>query len=378
MNRGMQPPRRVLMEAFRRQQERAAEERNNTPGDGTLAITDGTDNTAHAADPSNGLDDNTNTLVASQRGQNPSDSTQLIEASSRHDDAENNPSGNSENGETQQQQQTEGAGDDTANGGNGDRTADPASDNPRVGEANTNDGGGDTEPGATAEAANPFVPRVSEYTGTVDAGSIGANAEYNRMMNLGPWSAGYRVMEDDPKLQNLSRADELLLSVYGDTIHLNDGMHLHGGIGDVENEKWQRWWLKVVSGDLKLWTPPRKHKAGKEVVIMFANEMQGVRLRKWNSERAMIFLPMILNRKSGVVKASAITKIITHRLELWKAGRYVELVNEVVAEARSGVAGRRPDKVVDGEVSENVACTFNSMMLDGKIRAAVRFATNRG
>eukprot|EP00956_Cyclotella_meneghiniana_P004626 scaffold5700_cov89-Cyclotella_meneghiniana.AAC.1 len=139
MNLGMQPPRRVLMEAFRRQQERADEERNNTPGDGTLAITDGTDNTEHAADPSNGLDDNTNTLVASQRGQNPPDSTQLIEASSRHDDAENNPSGNSENGETQQQQQTEGAGDDTANGGNGDRTADPASDNPRVGEANTND-----------------------------------------------------------------------------------------------------------------------------------------------------------------------------------------------------------------------------------------------
>ena len=207
MNTRMQPPRRVLMEAFRRQQERAVEERNNTPGDGTLAITDGTDTTANAVDPSNGLDDTTNALVATQREQNPSDSTQLIEESSRHDETETNPPGNSANGETQQQQQTGGAGDDTTNGGNGDRTADSASDNPRVGEANTNDGGGDTEPGATAEAANPFVPRVSEYTGTVDAGSIGANAEYNRMMNLGPWDAGYRVMEDDPKLQNLSCAD---------------------------------------------------------------------------------------------------------------------------------------------------------------------------
>eukprot|EP00956_Cyclotella_meneghiniana_P030061 scaffold74813_cov36-Cyclotella_meneghiniana.AAC.1 len=130
MNTRMQPPRRVLMEAFRRQQERAVEERNNTPGDGTLAITDGTDTTANAVDPSNGLDDTTNALVATQREQNPSDSTQLIEESSRHDETETNPPGNSANGETQQQQQTGGAGDDTANGGNGDRTADSASDNP--------------------------------------------------------------------------------------------------------------------------------------------------------------------------------------------------------------------------------------------------------
>ena len=72
MNTRMQPPRRVLMEAFRRQQERAVGERNNTPGDGTLAITDGTDTTANAVDPSNGLDDTTNALVATQREQNPS------------------------------------------------------------------------------------------------------------------------------------------------------------------------------------------------------------------------------------------------------------------------------------------------------------------
>eukprot|EP00956_Cyclotella_meneghiniana_P025811 scaffold54612_cov72-Cyclotella_meneghiniana.AAC.3 len=374
----MQPPRRVLMEAFRRQQERADEERNNTPGDGTLAITDGTNATERAPDSRNGLDDTATALVTTERGSNPSNPTQLLEASSRHNDTEDILPGDSTNGEPQQQQQTGGAGDDTANSGNGETAADPASDEPHVGTANTNNGDGDTEPGETARAAEPVVPRVSEYTGAVDAGSIGTSGEYNRMMNLGPWSRGYRVMEDDPKLQNLSRADELLLSVYGDTIHLNDGTHLDGGIGAAEDEKWQRWWLKVVSGDLKLWTPPRKHKTGKDVVIMFANEMQGVRLRKWNSERAMMFLPVILNRKSGVVKASAITKIIANRLELWKAGRYVELVNEVVSEARSGIAGRRPEKEVDGEVSESVACTFNPMILDGKLRAAVRFATERG
>jgi hypothetical protein len=43
------------------------------------------------------------------------------------------------------------------------------------------------------------------------------------------------------------------MEVYGDTIHLNDGTHLDGGIGVAEDLIWQRRWLKVVSVDLKLW-----------------------------------------------------------------------------------------------------------------------------
>jgi hypothetical protein len=42
------------------------------------------------------------------------------------------------------------------------------------------------------------------------------------------------------KLQPLTRADELLLDVYGDTIHLNDGTHLDGSVAD--DKIWQRRW----------------------------------------------------------------------------------------------------------------------------------------
>jgi hypothetical protein len=154
-------------------------------------------------------------------------------------------------------------------------------------------------------------------------------------------------------------------------------MHLDGGIAD--DRLWIGRWRKVVSVDLKLWSPPAKHAAGKKFVNMLANELQGVRLRKWNSERAMLFAPVILNRKSGVVKAGDITKTIMSRLEMWEAGRFAELVNEVVIEGESGVAGRKPDEWGEnGEVSSGVASTYNSMVLDGKIRAAVRFATGRG
>jgi hypothetical protein len=106
-------------------------------------------------------------------------------------------------------------------------------------------------------------------------------------------------------------------------------------------------------------------------VNMLANEFQGVRLRKWNSERAMILAPAILNRKHGVAKASQITKLIGHRLDLWEAGRYAELVNEVVITGGSGVAGRNPAEWGEKEVSDSVAKTYNNMVLDGKIRGAM-------
>lgn len=138
-------------------------------------------------------------------------------------------------------------------------------------------------------------------TGVVDPGSIGSNRVYNEHRGLGPWDAGYRVMEDDLKLQIQTAADRRLVSVYGDTIHLNDGTHLHGGIDPVVDRRWQRWWLKVVSVDLKLWIPPLGCADGKRFVNILANEFQSVRLRKSNSEKAVLFCPLVLHRKRTVV-----------------------------------------------------------------------------
>ena len=63
----------------------------------------------------------------------------------------------------------------------------------------------------------------------------------------------HRVMNDDklrasdPLLHELTAADRKLISVYGDTLHRNDGSHLHGGIDPVEDRKMQQLHHRVAS-----------------------------------------------------------------------------------------------------------------------------------
>ena len=229
---------------------------------------------------------------------------------------------------------------------------------------------------STQQNALPVEPRTSTMTGAIDAGSIGANGIFNRDNNIGPWDPDYCVMEEDPFLQPLGDADKLLMGVYGDTIHLNNGHHLDGGIAD--DKIWQRRWTRVVGCDLSLWEVPRRCNLGKRFVNQLANEFRGVRLRQWNSERVIVFAAVILNRRSGVVNAKEIKTLIEQCLDLWDAGRFAELCNDVVKGAQSVARSCTEEEWKRDGVSENVAAKFNSMVLSGKIRSAVRFATERG
>ncbi len=85
-------------------------------------------------------------------------------------------------------------------------------------------------------------------------------------------------MEEDSKLQQLTPADERLMDVYGDTIHLNDGTHLDGG---VANDKiWQRRWREIVSCDISLREVPTSCALSKRFVNLLALEWQGARQRR--------------------------------------------------------------------------------------------------
>ena len=106
---------------------------------------------------------------------------------------------------------------------------------------------------------------------------------------------------------------------------------------------------------------------------MLASEFNGVRARKWNSERPIIFAPIILRKTTGVYKARDIRTRITRRLNEWEKGNHAALVADTIDEALSNIKS----KTIPPEESEVRARVFNSLLLSGRVREAVRYSTNR-
>ena len=147
----------------------------------------------------------------------------------------------------------------------------------------------------------PTVEALLEEDVSIDV----ANDAFNAAHGLQQFNVGFRVIEPDLLLQNLTAADKKLLAVFGDTIHHNNGKHLDGGIAD--DAKWQKRWKMVVSTSLPLWYAP-KGKVGRRFVQLLTSEWRGVRLRQWNLEKPIVFAAVILRMKKDVTAASAIKK----------------------------------------------------------------------
>ncbi len=97
--------------------------------------------------------------------------------------------------------------------------------------------------------------------------------------------------EEDLGRQILHACDNQLVTVYGDSIHCNDGRHLDGGVAD--DSIWQRRYNWVVAHLHPMYNPP-KGGLGQRVVLTMAREFGGVRKQRWNSERALIFAACVL------------------------------------------------------------------------------------
>ena len=95
-------------------------------------------------------------------------------------------------------------------------------------------------------------------------------------------------------------------------------------------------------------------------------------MREFNLERALILAIAVLRKEPGISRAREIKKRINRRLDLWEAGKIAELVNDVENTAkRSGGTAR-------GEEDDDaIARRYHSMVIDGRLRQAVRSATDR-
>ena len=102
-------------------------------------------------------------------------------------------------------------------------------------------------------AANPHL-NVTTSTTAVTGGGEAAQRVRGHFVPCHCTDAEFRA--EDPRLQRLTDADRQLCSVYGDTIHQNDGTHFDGRIGVAEDAKWQRFHLRVAACNLPVYNFP--------------------------------------------------------------------------------------------------------------------------
>ncbi len=261
--------------------------------------------------------------------------------------------------------------------------AGPQAATPARGGGNGRGDGGTTERvragAAVGEAVGAVVGAVVEaVVGAGDGGAAGALVEtplVNMAQFLPRTCTVQELRAEDPRLQRLTAADNRLIGVYGDTIHLNDGTHLDGGIGVAEDAKWQRLHLRVASCRLLLYDLPNGRWANRFLETL-TDLWQGCIKRRWNSERPLVFQACILRQVRGISRFHDVKPIIWGRLDAWDKGQYVALVKDV-EEANLDIGGGGGGAMARQDDTTSMARKYHNMVLGGKVRAAVRMVTNR-
>ena len=164
-------------------------------------------------------------------------------------------------------------------------------------------------------------------------------------------------------------ADLLIQKVYGDHIHSNDGTHLTGGI--ATDPSWQSRWIRLVQHSPSRYSVPTG-KVGRRFISILTSEFQLVRERRWNSERLIVFIVCILQRAQGVIRSRDIRARLRHRMDLWEQGHIAALVDDT-----ESLLLERSHPVVRAHTPESEARVFNSKVLSGRLRSAVRGITAR-
>ena len=105
---------------------------------------------------------------------------------------------------------------------------------------------------------------------------------------------------------------------------------------------------------------------------MLTAELNGIRTRKWNSEKFLAFQNVILQRVRTVKRARDIRQRLTRRMDAWEQGKFQMLVEDTVREKEAALSFKR-----NHTTTEQSAKIYNAKMLRGDLRGAVRYLTER-
>ena len=113
-------------------------------------------------------------------------------------------------------------------------------------------------------------------------------------------------------------------------------------------------------------------KVERRYVNALVRELRGVRYRRWNSERFIVFQTVTLQRARHVTSSRYIRRQIEKRLDAWEAEHYEILVEYTLRSCTQYLAAACRE-----EIADHRAKTYHSLVLRAKLRIAVRWITER-
>ena len=167
---------------------------------------------------------------------------------------------------------------------------------------------------------------------------------------------------DPTPLDNFVDCDSLMRKAYGATLIQS---------GSCSHSHWHRRWKSVVHHSGNHYVLPGGP-TGRRYVDLLTEEVQHLAVRNFPSERVLVFSSVMLQRNRMVHKGADIRRLLDWHVDQWRDGHFDLLVQEADC-CDSGLKHSRRANVDEDDNTR----IFSRLILQGKVKAAVRWATER-
>ncbi|CEM21035.1 unnamed protein product [Vitrella brassicaformis CCMP3155] len=140
--------------------------------------------------------------------------------------------------------------------------------------------------------------------------------------------------------------------------------------GDAGFPEWEEYHQRVCQLRLRCVTLSDGN-LGEAIADAVADEVESIAGQEAPAKRLFVFIRTLIQRDPDVRQTKDIRRVVWRRLEMWRAG----LVEELCEAERLDHQLATTQPPLD---DESVYRIFNRLMLQGKIRTAVRFVTEKG
>jgi len=159
------------------------------------------------------------------------------------------------------------------------------------------------------------------------------------------------------------RVDDLMRMAYGETLLYSDGGPRHSS--------WCQRWSDAVQHLGRHYSLPGGS-IGKKYINLLNDELLHLISGSYSSERVILFCSVMLQRDRNVQKGCDICRLIDRRMTQWHEGQFDVLLQEV---ARCDCSFRNFHHSSRSASQDQLVRVFTKLMLEGNVRAAVRWLT---